>query len=113
MEANEYFGDLRSEKTKIGSMISSALVSILIGLAASNLRIIPYEAKTYSIVLEYLLPLTVPLLLFRANMRQLAQSTGKLLLAFLLGSGGAILQVYIFKSIICASWEMINGVCDE
>lgn len=88
MEAIEYFGDARSAKTKIGSMVSSALVSILIGLAASNLRIIPYEAPAYSTVLEYLLPLTVPLLLFRANMRQLIQSTGSLLLAFLLGSGG-------------------------
>ncbi|KAL9274235.1 putative membrane protein YjcL [Drosera capensis] len=38
-----------SEKTKIGSMVSPALVSILIGLAASNLRIIPFEAPAYSI----------------------------------------------------------------
>ncbi|XP_021285899.1 uncharacterized protein LOC110417730 isoform X1 [Herrania umbratica] len=75
-----------SEKTKIGSALSGALVSTLIGLAASNLGIISSEAKAYSIVLEFLLPLAVPLLLFRADLRRVIKSTGKLLLAFLLGS---------------------------
>lgn len=77
----------RSEKTKIGSMVSAALVSTLVGLAASNIGIIPYEAPAYSIVLEFMLPLTVPLLLFRADLRSVIRSTGTLLFAFLLGSG--------------------------
>ncbi|CAA3007000.1 membrane yjcl [Olea europaea subsp. europaea] len=77
---------LWSEKTKIGSTVSAALVSILLGLAASNMGIIPFEAAAYSVVFQYLLPLTIPLLLFRADMRQVIQSTGALILAFLLGS---------------------------
>ncbi|GMH28111.1 hypothetical protein Nepgr_029954 [Nepenthes gracilis] len=77
---------LWSEKTKIGGMVSGALVSILVGLAASNLGIIPYQAPAYSIVFEFLLPLTVPMLLFRANLNRLVRSAGRLLLAFLLGS---------------------------
>ncbi|PRQ60161.1 hypothetical protein RchiOBHm_Chr1g0378181 [Rosa chinensis] len=77
---------LWSEKTKIGGMVSAALVSTLVGLAASNVGIIPYEAGAYSIVLEFLLPLSIPLLLFRADLRNVARSTGTLLLAFLLGS---------------------------
>ncbi|KAJ8427955.1 hypothetical protein Cgig2_023250 [Carnegiea gigantea] len=76
-----------SENTKIGSALSGPLVATLVGLAASNLGIIASEAKAYSIVLEYLLPLAVPLLLFRADIRRVIQSTGKLLLAFLIGSG--------------------------
>ncbi|XLS66408.1 hypothetical protein HN51_026382 [Arachis hypogaea] len=70
----------RSEKTKIGSMVSAALVSTLVGLAASNLGILLYEAPAYSLVLEFLLPLTIPLLLFRANLHQVVRSTGTLLL---------------------------------
>ena len=77
----------RSEKTKIGSALSGALVSTLVGLAASNLGIIASEAAAYDVVLEFLLPLAVPLLLFRADMRRVLRSTGTLLLAFLLGSG--------------------------
>lgn len=84
------FEDLRSEKkTKIGGALSGALVSTLVGLAASNLGLISSEAPAFSIVLEYLLPAAVPLLLFRADMRRVIKSTGALLLAFLLGSGNA------------------------
>ncbi|KAL5727278.1 ferric-chelate reductase (NADH) [Ranunculus cassubicifolius] len=75
-----------SENTKIGSVLSGALVSILIGLAASNLGVIAPEAQAYKIVLEYLLPIAVPLLLFRADLRRVIKSTGTLLLAFLIGS---------------------------
>lgn len=81
---------LWSEKTKVGSTVSAALVSILMGLAASNAGIIPYEAPAYSVVIKFLLPLTVPLLLFRADVQHLIRSTGTLLLAFLLGSVATI-----------------------
>ncbi|XP_010671641.2 uncharacterized protein LOC104888385 [Beta vulgaris subsp. vulgaris] len=75
-----------SEKTKIGSALSGPLVATLVGLAASNLGLIASKAKAYSVVNEFLLPLAVPLLLFRADIRHVIQSTGKLLLAFLIGS---------------------------
>uniref|UniRef100_A0A2P2N2H2 Membrane protein YjcL n=1 Tax=Rhizophora mucronata TaxID=61149 RepID=A0A2P2N2H2_RHIMU len=75
-----------SEKTKVGSALSGALVSTLVGLAASNLGIISSESPAYNIVLKVLLPLAVPLLLYRADLRRVIQSTGTLLMAFLLGS---------------------------
>lgn len=80
----------RSEKTKIGSALSGPLVATLVGLAASNLGIIASEAKAYSVVMEFLLPLAVPLLLYRADIRRVIKSTGKLLLAFLIGSGSTL-----------------------
>lgn len=86
---------LWSEKTKIGSMVSAALVSTLVGLTASNMGIIPYETQAYSVVLKYLLPLTIPLLLFRANLWHVMRSTGPLLLAFLLGSAGTIIGTVV------------------
>ncbi|KAI3975031.1 hypothetical protein MKX01_005142 [Papaver californicum] len=75
-----------SEKTNIGSALSGALVSTLVGLAASNLGIISCEAPAYNVVMKFLLPLAVPLLLFRADLRRVIESTGTLLLAFLVGS---------------------------
>ncbi|KAJ9139853.1 hypothetical protein P3X46_030550 [Hevea brasiliensis] len=101
-----------SEKTKIGSALSGALVSTLVGLAASNLRIISCESPAYSIVLEFLLPLAVPLLLFRADMRRVIQSTGTLLSAFLLGSVattvGTLLAYWIvpMRSLGEDSWKI-------
>ncbi|KAJ4775090.1 hypothetical protein LUZ62_059347 [Rhynchospora pubera] len=75
-----------SEKTKWGSALSGALVSILIGLAASSAGLIPSDAPAYGVVLQYLLPVAVPLLLLGADLRRVIRSTGSLLLAFLLGS---------------------------
>ncbi|KAK7270885.1 hypothetical protein RJT34_26384 [Clitoria ternatea] len=86
---------LWSEKTKIGSMVSAALVSTLVGLAASNVGILPHDAPTYSVVLEFLLPITIPLLLFGANLHQVVHSTGTLLLAFLLGSAATVIGTLV------------------
>lgn len=75
-----------SEKTEIGKTVSGAIVSILVCLAASNLGIISVNAPAYDLVLKFLLPLAIPLLLFRADLRRVISSTGTLLLPFLLGS---------------------------
>ncbi|KAJ4781381.1 hypothetical protein LUZ62_065638 [Rhynchospora pubera] len=75
-----------SEKTKLGSTLSGALVSTLVGLAASSIGVVASDAPAYKVVLEYLLPLAIPLLLFNADLRRVLKSTGVLLLAFLVGS---------------------------
>ncbi|KAF8116786.1 hypothetical protein N665_0014s0050 [Sinapis alba] len=101
-----------SEKTKVGSAVSGALVSTLIGLAASNLGIISSDSPAFAIVLNFLLPLAVPLLLFRADLRRVVKSTGKLLLAFLIGSiattVGTVLAYYLvpMKALGPDSWKI-------
>ncbi|KAL6127676.1 hypothetical protein ACLB2K_071039 [Fragaria x ananassa] len=69
------FGIWSEKNTNIGGALSGALVSTLIGLAASNLGVISSNAPAFSIVLEFLLPLAVPLLLYRADMRRVIKST--------------------------------------
>lgn len=76
-----------SEKsTRAGKALSGALVTVLLGLAASTAGLVAADAPAYRVVLDYLLPLAVPLLLFRADLRRVLRSSGALLLAFLLGS---------------------------
>lgn len=84
----------RSEGAKIGSALNGASVSALLGLAASSLGIISFESPAYSILLEFLFPLTIPLLLFRADLRRVFTSTGIFLLAFLIGTGKN--QIFFF-----------------
>ncbi|KAF3484879.1 hypothetical protein F2Q69_00056455 [Brassica cretica] len=84
-----------SEKTKMGSMMSGALSSTLLGLAASNLGLIPFETPSYSFFMEFLLPHTIPLLLFRADLRRIIRSTGSLLLAFLIGSVATVVGTVV------------------
>ncbi|KAL8248033.1 hypothetical protein R6Q59_009249 [Mikania micrantha] len=107
---------LWSERTKIGRMISAALVCILLGLAASNMGIIPHEAIAYSAVMEFLLPLTIPLMLFRADMRDVIKSTGNLLLAFLIGSVATIVGTLVaflivpMRSLGQDSWKIASAL---
>lgn len=77
---------LWSERTRVGKELSGALVATLFGLAFSNVGIIPSESGVYDIVNRWLLPLAVPLLLFSANLRRVISDTGRLLIAFVLGS---------------------------
>ncbi|XP_076896894.1 uncharacterized protein LOC143550037 isoform X2 [Bidens hawaiensis] len=107
---------LWSERTKIGSMFSAALVSILLGLAASNMGIIPHEARAYSIVMEFLLPLTIPLMLFKADMRDVLKSTGTLFLAFLIGSVASTVGTLVaflivpMRSLGQDSWKIASAL---
>ncbi|KAJ8632643.1 hypothetical protein MRB53_025979 [Persea americana] len=101
-----------SERTAIGSMLSAAIVSILVGLAASNLGILPFEAPAYSVVMDFLLPVAVPLLLFKADLRRIFRSTGTLLVVFLLGSvattiGTAVAYLLVpMRSLGQDSWKI-------
>ena len=85
------------KRTPVGKALSGALVSVLLGLAASSAGVVAADTPAYRVVLEYLLPLAIPLLLFRADLRRVLRSTGALLLAFLLGS-----RPYLFSACLPA-----------
>ncbi|XP_078438388.1 uncharacterized protein LOC144708821 isoform X2 [Wolffia australiana] len=89
------FGIWSEQKTAAGKALSGALVSTLVGLAASSLGIISSQTPAYNVVLEYLLPLSIPLLLFNADLRRILRSTGTLLLAFLLGSVATVVGTVV------------------
>ncbi len=72
-----------------------------IGLLLSNTGIIPNEAPAYGFVGQYLLPLGVPFLLFKANLRSVFSEGGWVLPAFVISSigvcTGAISGFFIFN----------------
>ncbi|KAH7292859.1 hypothetical protein KP509_28G001600 [Ceratopteris richardii] len=94
------FGIWSEKATEWGGMLSGALVSTLIGLAASNVGLIATDAPAYSIVNQYLLPLSVPLLLLKADLRVVVLSTGRLLLAFCLGSVATIIGTIVGMKVV-------------
>ncbi|KAL0713581.1 hypothetical protein Bca4012_020559 [Brassica carinata] len=67
-------------------LLSSPLVLLVYEVQAGKDEGGKCEAPAFAVVLNFLLPLAVPLFLFRADLRRVVQSTGKLLLAFLIGS---------------------------
>lgn len=91
---------LWAEKTKWGSKLSAVVISILVTLILTNLSIIPSSAPSYDIVWSYLVPLAIPLLLFKANLKKIIKEAGPTLLAFVFGGiGTAIGTVVAFMLI--------------
>jgi uncharacterized membrane protein len=71
--------------------ISGPVIALVIAMALSNLHIVPQQSAVYDVVGDYLVPLAIPLLLFRANLLRIVRNTGP---AF------AAVQVAIIGSLI-------------
>lgn len=81
------------EKTRIGSQITGAVIAILAAILAANLKIIPHSAAAYDFVFTYIVPVLIPLFLFKANLKQLFSETRRTTAAFLLASLGTVIGV--------------------
>lgn len=74
------------QRYKWASKVPGAVIALLIAIVASNIKLIPTDAPTYDIVWGYIVPLAIPLLLFKTNVQSIVKESWKLLLLFLLSS---------------------------
>lgn len=81
--------------------LSGPVLALLIAMGLSNTGLVPAQSPAYDFVDDYLVPLAIPLLLFRANALQIVRSTGRLFLAFHLSALGTLagtgLAVFLLK----------------
>ncbi len=80
----------RLETTRLGRNVSGIVFAILGSMLLANFSVIPKSAPAYDLVWSYLVPIAIPLLLFKANFRQIIPETGGMLIAFLIGSLGTV-----------------------
>lgn len=77
--------------------ISGAIITITIGALCTSLNVIPsasdqsLSVPTYNFVYGYVIPFSIPLLLFSTNIINIIKQSGKLLVLFLIGSIGVCL----------------------
>ncbi|MEN6670396.1 DUF819 family protein [Psychrobacter sp. B38] len=83
------------QRYKWASKIPGAVIALLIAITASNLKIIPTDAPTYDVVWGYIVPLAIPLLLFKTNIQSLVKESWKLLLLFLTSSMATMIGTVI------------------
>lgn len=83
------------------SKISGAIIALLGAVILSNLHIIPTESPVYDVVWDYVVPLSIPLLLFQADIGEIWRKSGRVLIIFFLSSLGtflgAVLSFLILK----------------
>lgn len=103
-----------AENTKIGSRLSAVVITILFTFVLSNLSIIPTDAPAYDMVWYYVVPLAIPLLLFKANLKKIIRESGPTLIAFLVGGIGTVIGTVIAFSLIPLGhdgWKMAAIFC--
>ena len=95
-------GTWSEKRSPVGKALTGALVSLLLGLAASSAGVVAAGATACRVALDYLLPLAIPLLLFRADLRRrrrgVFRSSGALLVAFLHGSGTGLSIIFLRRA---------------
>lgn len=80
-----------AERTKWGSKLSGMMITLLGTFILSNLSIIPNDAPVYDVIWTYFVPLAIPLLLMKANLKRIIKEAGPTLIAFLFGAVGTVL----------------------
>ncbi len=71
--------------------ITGCIIALLIALALSNLNIIPADSPVYDNVWGYVVPLAVPMLLYRANIKRIWKESGRILIIYLISGIGTVI----------------------
>jgi uncharacterized membrane protein len=84
--------------------MTGCVLALLGSMLLINLHIIPTEAKTYDFIWDYIVPLSIPMLLFEADIRKIGKRSGRLMIVFLIGGLGTIvgglLAYQLLRSVI-------------
>ena len=76
---------------KWAAKISGPVVALLLAMILSNTGVVPPSSPAYDFVGTWLVPLAIPLLLFRANFFKIIRTTGRAFLCFHISAVGSIL----------------------
>jgi len=76
---------------KLFQKITGALVAMVGGMILSNTGFLPTESSSYDIVWDYVIPLTIPLLLMKTDIRRIVRETGRMFGAFHISALGTII----------------------
>ena len=73
------------------STISGAIIALVGAMLLSNFKVIPTSAPVYDTVWDYIVPLSIPLLLFSSNILKIWKESRRLLFIFLIASVGTMI----------------------
>ena len=84
-----------ADGNRLGKTTSGVLWIILGGLALSNFRLVPFESPVYDFVGTHMVPLAIPLLLFKADLRHLLRDSGHMLITFAIAGSATIIGALV------------------
>lgn len=94
---------LLERHTKWGQRLSGVVLAMFSMMLLSNLGWVPAQAPSYDFVFDWVVPVAIPMFLFRANLVAIFTQTGRLMVAFVLGGLGTVLGAFVMF------WAMGGG----
>ena len=92
------------KKYEFAKKVTGAAIAVVCGMIASSIGLMPTTSFSYDIVWEYIVPLSIPLLLMKINVFTIFRETGRLMGAFHLSALGTIIgtsvAVYLLHNYI-------------
>lgn len=89
------FAILAEQKFKWGGKIGSAIIAIFSAMILVNVHLIPVSSEVYTVINSYILPLSIPLLLFQCDLRRIIRDSGKLAVIFFVAAVGTLIGVAV------------------
>ena len=86
---------LWAESRSWGQKVGGPLLLLAVAMAASNLGFIPYSAPLYGTIAGILVPIAIPLLLLRADLKTIFVESGPMLIAFLVATGATVAGAFV------------------
>jgi len=84
-----------AERRTWGQKIGGPLLLIAMAMLASNAGLIPFSAPLYDTVAGVLVPMAIPLLLMRADLRAIFRESGPMLIAFLVAAAATVVGAFV------------------
>lgn len=82
------------QKYKWASKITGAIIALIGAMFFANIGIIPTESVVYDSVWDYVVPVAIPLLLFKADIKKIRNESGRMLGAFHISALGTIIGTF-------------------
>jgi uncharacterized membrane protein len=76
-----------AETTQLGRKLSGVLIILFLGVVLANIGLIPHSAPMYGTVSSLLVPLAIPMLLFKADLKQVIAEIGPMFKSFVASAG--------------------------
>ena len=79
------------QKYKVFQKITGAVIAMVAGMLLSNTGFLPTESASYDVIWDYVIPLVIPLLLIKMDIRRIIKETGRMFGAFHISALGTVL----------------------
>ena len=88
------------QKYKWAAKITGAIIALTGAILCANLNIIPTSSPVYDIVWDYVVPVAIPLLLLKADIKKIKRESGRMFGAFHISALGTIIGTFIAAFIL-------------